>query len=207
VLVAIGIIGILIFAGLMVLAYWGFVNLATFLTMTRPVVADVLVIEGWIPDFALEQASKEFWQGGYKTIVTTGPPLLRGTYLSEYKTHADLAAATLKAMGVPPELIISLPCPNADRFRTYTSALAVQHYLGQGPSPVGINLFTQGCHARRSWYIYHRLLTPTQIKVGIIPMANHTFDLQQWWTTSSGVRTVVGELIAYLYVRLVRWDG
>jgi hypothetical protein len=204
--VAIGITFILAFGGLALVSYRGFVNLASFLALSRPIAADVLIIEGWIPDYAMAQASQEFWRGKYKTIITTGPPLLRGTYLSAYKTHADLAAATLKVLGVPSKQIVSLPCPVADQFRTYTSALEVQQYLAKNPPALGINLFTLGCHARRSWYIYQRLFSPHHISVGVIAMVSDTFDHQRWWVSSSGARTVLGEWIAYLYVRFVRWN-
>jgi hypothetical protein len=205
--VAIGITGILALGGLALWLYRGLVNLASFLALSRPIAADVLIVEGWIPDYAMAQASQEFWRGKYNILITTGPPLLRGTYLSNYKTHADLAAATLKVLGVPPERIVVLPCPVADRFRTYTSALAVQQYLAKHPPSLGINLFTLGCHARRSWYIYQRLFRLYQIPVGVMAMANDTFDLHRWWVSSSGARTVLGEWIAYCYVRLIRWNG
>ncbi|MGF1569647.1 MAG: hypothetical protein ACFCVD_16525 [Nodosilinea sp.] len=188
--------------------YWGFVNLARFLNLSRPIAAEVLVVEGWISDEALVAVSKLFWQGGYQALITTGPPLLRGTFLSHYRTHAELSAATLVALGIPQHLIIPMPCPEVERFRTYTSALAVKRYVErQRPDLRGLNLFTMGCHARRSGYIYHRLFAPANIAVGVIASDLSGFDPQTWWTTSTGVRTVVSELIAYAYVRLIQWQG
>ena len=186
--------------------FWGFIHLAQFLSVTRPVEAPILVVEGWAADDALALASKIFWQEGYRAIITTGPPLLRGTFLSHYQTHAQLAAATLVALGIPAELIFPMPCPAIDTHRTYTAALAVSQFLGQQwPEVSAVNLFTVGCHSRRSWYIYRRLLQPEGIAVGVIA-AHPGFELATWWQTSSGVRTVVGEWIAYLYVRFIRWN-
>ncbi|NJL47273.1 MAG: DUF218 domain-containing protein [Leptolyngbyaceae cyanobacterium SM2_5_2] len=186
--------------------YLGFLNLARFLSVSRPVEAQVLIVEGWVGDDALTQASKLFWQEGYRAIITTGPPLLRGTFLSHYKTHAQLAAATLVALGIQADLIIPMPCPAIENYRTYSAALAVQQTLStQWPDLNAVNLFTVGCHARRSWYIYRRLLQAEGIAVGVIA-ADPGFELATWWQTSSGVRTVVGEGIAYLYVRLIRWN-
>ncbi|HIK46834.1 MAG TPA: YdcF family protein [Leptolyngbyaceae cyanobacterium M65_K2018_010] len=187
--------------------YRSFVGLGRFLSLSRPVAASMLVVEGWLPDSALVQASKLFWQQGYRCILTTGPPLAQGSFLSQYQTQAQLAAATLIALGIPDELVHPLPCPTVTTGRTYTSALAVKEYLAQTyPDLASLNLFTYGCHARRSGYIYRRLFRPAGVAVGVIASAVHGFELDRWWQTSSGVRTVLGEWIAYLYVRLIRWD-
>lgn len=188
------------------LSWYGFANLAKFLNLSAPINADVLVIEGWISDKALVQASRLFWQDGYKTIITTGPPVHYGYFLSDYKTHAQLSAATLERLGIPASKILPLPCPTVDQFRTYTSALAVkQYYEIHQLKPHGINIFTSSCHARRSWYIYHQLFAAANIEVGVVATEPYSFDLNQWWKTSAGVRTVIGELIAYSYVRLINW--
>ncbi|NJL44635.1 MAG: DUF218 domain-containing protein [Leptolyngbyaceae cyanobacterium SM2_3_12] len=188
--------------------YWGLVNLARFLNISRPILADVLVVEGWLSDEALTLASKLFWQDNYRVIITTGPPLTRGTFLSEYKTHAALSAATLVQLGVPKHLIIPLPCPAVEQFRTYTSALAVKQWLEiHQPGLRRLNLFTMSCHARRSWYIYRRLFAAANLAVGVIATDPTGFDLQTWWTTSSGFRTVIAETIAYGYVRWISWKS
>ncbi len=75
-------------------------HIQPFLSVTSPVKADVLVVEGWLPDYALKHALTEFENGSYKKIVTTGGPLPTGYYLAEYKTFAELSAATLKALGL-----------------------------------------------------------------------------------------------------------
>ncbi len=185
--------------------YW-FTNLAKFLNLCAPIEADTLVIEGWVPDKTLAQAAQIFWQEGYKTIITTGPPVDYGYFLSEYKTQAQLSAATLEHLGIPESKIIPLSCPTVEKFRTYTSALAVkQFYESQPFKPRRINLFSSSCHARRSWYIYHQLFAAANIAVGVVATKPYNFDPDHWWKTSAGVRTVVGEFIAYSYVRLVNW--
>jgi hypothetical protein len=47
-------------------------SLSDQLSKTDRVNANVLLVEGWIPHYALEQAYKEFQDEGYKYIVTTG---------------------------------------------------------------------------------------------------------------------------------------
>ncbi|NEP26194.1 MAG: cytosine deaminase, partial [Moorea sp. SIO3I6] len=54
-----------------------------FLSITSPINADALVVEGWLPDYALKGAMEEFDRGNYQKIITTGLPLRKGYYLSE----------------------------------------------------------------------------------------------------------------------------
>jgi hypothetical protein len=47
-------------------------NLSDYLSKSEPIKANVLVVEGWLPDYALEMAYKEFQKTGYEYIITTG---------------------------------------------------------------------------------------------------------------------------------------
>jgi len=40
------------------------------------------------------------------------------------------------------------------------------------------------------------------IKVGIISADNRSYDPEHWWKSSAGVRTVISEFIAYVYVKI-----
>ena len=42
-----------------------------------------------------------------------------------------------------------------------------------------------------------------EIPVGIIACENREYDPKRWWKTSSGVRTVLDETIAYIYAKLL----
>jgi hypothetical protein len=42
-----------------------------------------------------------------------------------------------------------------------------------------------------------------EIPVGIIAFEDREYDPKRWWKTSSGVRTVLGETIAYIYAKLL----
>ena len=37
---------------------------------------------------------------------------------------------------------------------------------------------------------------------GIIAVEDQDYDSKRWWESSDGVRTVIGEMIAYVYARL-----
>jgi hypothetical protein len=53
-----------------------------YLSPNHPVVdADILVVEGWLPDSALKMAVREFHKGSYKMIITTGFPFRQGVLL------------------------------------------------------------------------------------------------------------------------------
>jgi len=174
-----------------------------FLAVTSPIAADVLVVEGWIPDYAIKQALTEFENGGYKQLITTGGPLPIGFYLAEYKNFAELSAATLKVLGMPEQKLTAVPVTKVAANRTYASVIALRQWLrGSGFQLKSINLFTSSVHGRRSWLIFKQVLTP-EISVGVISAETLYYDSARWWNYSEGVRTVLAETIAYIYVRFL----
>jgi hypothetical protein len=181
---------------------FGIVNLHTFLAKNAPVATDVLVVEGWLPDYAIKAAMTEFQNGGYTTLITVGAPLPIGFYLSEYKTFAELAAATLVAMGFNPQKLQVVSTAYTPKCRTQNAAIALKHYLATSDYPIqSMNVFTLGPHARRTWLVFSRVF-PSPTMVGIIAAKPLAYEPKSWWKSSEGVRTIVGELIAYLYRRL-----
>lgn len=178
-----------------------------FLTVTLPVKADVLVVEGWLTDYALKQALAEFKSGSYRQLVTTGVALSSGSYLSEYNNFAELSAATLRALGLPKDKIVAVSAPSVAKDRTYTSATALHQWLANSNLRTeAINLFTFDVHARRSWLIFKQVLAP-KIKTGVIAVASQDYEPSRWWTSSEGVRRVISETIAYIYTRFLNWKG
>jgi uncharacterized SAM-binding protein YcdF (DUF218 family) len=168
---------------------------------------NVLVVEGWIPDYALKQAATEYLEKSYSQIITTGVPLDAGSYLLEYKNYAELAAITLKNIGLKPEKILVIPSAEVIKDRTYASAIALRQWLEKSNSQIrAINLFTHDTHARRSWLIFQQALAP-KIQVGIISSAPKNYDPQKWWIYSAGVRSIIDEIVAYLYAVVVSWKA
>lgn len=177
-----------------------------FLAVTQPMQAEILVVEGWLPDYAVKQAIAEFDRGGYQKLIVTGTPLSRGFYLAEYKNFAELTAATLRALGFNPSQLIAVPSAEVERDRTYHSALSLRQWLSQNQlQPQGINLYSLGTHSRRSWLIFRKTLAP--LPVGVIAVEPQSYEVQRWWQSSEGVRTVISEAIAYLYARLWNWQS
>ncbi len=176
-----------------------------FLAVTDPVRGDILVVEGWLPDYALEKVIDEFRSNKYRMLVTTGGPLPKGFYLAEYKTSAELVFATLKHLGFDEELLVAVPGPYAKKDNTYAAAVALKKWLlASGLSVKSLNICSMGPHARRTRLLFEKALGDN-VEVGIIALESQEYDPKAWWKTSMGVRIVIGEAIAYLYARFFFW--
>ena len=66
-----------------------------FLACSKPNAADAFIIEGWVPDYILEERLTPLAAGSCRLVITTGPPIGFGQNLSQYKTYAELTAARL----------------------------------------------------------------------------------------------------------------
>jgi hypothetical protein len=67
---------LLIFIAVLILGYLlikpSFNYLSGYLSKSEQVKANILIVEGWLPDHALKMAFQEFQENGYELIVTTG---------------------------------------------------------------------------------------------------------------------------------------
>jgi uncharacterized SAM-binding protein YcdF (DUF218 family) len=189
---------------LLALVAFGFVffrRVHPFLAVTHPVHADLLVIEGWIPHSAIRTGASEFTNGAYRLLFTTGGPVY-GAEESHLLTSATVAANILKDAGIPEDRIRIVPSQIGDRDRTYGAAVALQRWLrDQNLKITRLNLLTHGVHARRSRLLFQKAFGDS-VKIGIISVPNPDYDAAHWWRYSEGIKEVVSEGSAYLYVRL-----
>ena len=163
----------------------------------------LLVVEGWIPDYALADSLLEFRNHEYDVLITTGGPLQEGFHLVEFGTYAELAAAELRQLGMDPKRLIPVSADDAIKDRTYQSALALRSWFREQGSPVdSLTVYTVGAHARRSRLLF-QIVLGDQIQIGVVPTVNRSYDAARWWMSSEGVRTVMSEFIAYLYARFL----
>ena len=177
-----------------------------FLAVSEPIEAEALIIEGWADDSVMVGAMAEFERGNYQLVLTTGGPVQKGSYLAQYKSFAELAAATLIALQVPPERVIAIPTPQVELDRTAASARAVKQWLAQTNFKIRtVNLYSYDAHTRRSWWIFKSILKP-EVKVGAIAHPSLDYDSKNWFTSSAGFRTILSETIAYLYARFI-WQA
>ena len=171
-----------------------------FLSVTSPPYDGWLTIEGWIDDISLNQAVKIYHQGEYQGIICTGVPLEIGSFLSEYKTYPEMTAARLCKLGIPEHLIRVAIAPYTQKDRTYRSAIALKNLLNEKIIVTqNIHLISVGPHARRSHFLFKKALGPN-IEVGVTSLPDPNYPSEKWYAYSSGVRSVISELIAYLYV-------
>ena len=190
------------------LGYWYFLSIHPFLSLTQTVDADLLVVEGFIPDYAVEQAGKIFGDGNYKLIVITGNKRLKGAHLDMYENDGEYTAATFLALGFDPSKILVVPVTGeVNRDRTYASALALKAVIKSSEiSFKSFNLVTLGCHARRSRLLFQKAMG-SDVEVGVIAVSDESFDPKVWWKSSNGFREVVKENIAWIYARFFFHNG
>jgi hypothetical protein len=181
-------------------------NAHQFLALTSPVPAEVLVIEGWIPDYALDEAVVEFRGADYRRLLTSGGIAKDGWREVPKYTAAQWAESRLRRRGIT-NGVFAVPCRVERADRTYHSALAVKGWFEtNGPAPKAVNVITLGPHARRTLLLFQKALG-AEVKVGIIALEDRDYDSKHWWRSSDGTRQVVGEMLAYLYARLFFFPG
>lgn len=173
-----------------------------FLATTHREQTGVLIVEGWIHDYAIRASAEEFRLGKYQQAFTTGGPVSGlGGYLNDYSTSASIGATRLQVAGIPGAQVQMVPCKISGRDRTYSSALALKDWFHQHQlSPSGINVVTEALHARRTRLLFQKAFGQ-ETRVGIIAIPNPDYDSKHWWRYSEGTREVIGETVAYLYAK------
>jgi hypothetical protein len=186
------------------LAGWALVlNIHPFLAVTRRVPARVLVVEGWTHYYGVDAAVNEFKTGHYERLLTTGGPVEGfGPTSSRHDTEAWQSAGLLQQAGLPAAVVQAVPSCFVGRDRTYNSAVALRNWLREHDPQVGsLNVLTEDAHARRTWRLFQSALGPG-VKVGVVSVRNPDYDAAHWWRSSSGVREVIDEGIAYVYAKV-----
>lgn len=172
-----------------------------FLAKTKTVESKILVIEGFIPDFALEASKSIFYEGQYELMIITGKKKLKGSYLDEFENDGLQSAATLALMGFDTVNIKVIAVDNDIRKdRTYATAIAVKEWLQKSGNPNTFNVVTLSCHARRSFLLFEKAMEE-DARVGIIAIEDIRYDPEKWWKSSMGFRSVIDESVAYIYAR------
>jgi hypothetical protein len=190
--------------GLLATVFYGS---APFLSVTDRVDAPVLVVEGWLPDYALLDGWKEFKAGRYKQLFTVGTPMLAGLGIDPGDNYASWAAHRLQMMVGQHKEITAVPAFEAQRDRTYAGAVALREWLQSRRETVqAINVLTLSVHARRSRLLYQKAFGP-DVAVGIVAVNSQEYDARRWWKYSDGVKEMTSEGAAYLYARIFFHPG
>lgn len=174
-----------------------------FLAVNDPVPGGTLVIEGWSPDYVIEGAVDDFHKSHYERICLTGGPIEFGNAMREHKTYAEYGKAMCLKLGLPGEVLHAIPAAAVERDRSYASALALQKWFrDRGVTDDRINIAGNGAHSRRTRLVYQKALG-AGVQIGISNVDEANFDPKRWWASSQGFRTVLDEVIAYTYARLL----
>ena len=168
-----------------------------FLARQAPVPAEVLVVEGWVSDELLLQAAGWAESNGVAVLVATGGPVELGSYLTKWKTYAEMTKARMAKLGLGERFeLAAVPAEKVRRDRTRESARALRAAMG---AELGaFNLASEGPHARRSWRAFRDEFAG-QAAVGSVALQPTAYDDGDWWKCSEGVRAVISEAIAYAY--------
>ncbi len=171
-----------------------------FLAINKPMGTDVLVVEGWISDYAFEAAVELFVKGHYKKMLTIVGP----EKPSDLKKDASLigverAFRILKNFGIEEENVIAIPATYANKHRTLSSALALKDWLNKSEYDIrSLDVITETVHARKSYIIFKKVFSP-DIQVGIIAAPTLKYNSKHWFFSLTGIRLVSRNFIGFLY--------
>ena len=163
-----------------------------FLAVDTPVRANVLVVEGWLPDYALERAVAELRSGGYELVVISGMARSDGTV-----SGAVRARAFLQTAGLPPPPVEVVMVEETRWNRTSTMARAVRDRLVElGVVTTGVNILSLGPHARQSLLAYSRMLGPA-VPTGVIQVPKSEYEPSRWWASLSGIAKTLTHFVGW----------
>ncbi len=189
---------------LVILLMAGFIFTRTihpFLAKNEPIDAEVLVVEGFITDYAIEACMHIFNQGHYSTMIITGKKRMKGAHLDRYRNDGEFSAATLEKLGFDrSKIVVVVVDEEIRRDRTYATGLALRQWMSNHGRLTSFNLATLGTHARRSQLLFREAFHE-QVDIGIIAIENQSYDPHKWWKSSNGFREVTKEFIAWIYAR------
>ena len=161
----------------------------------------VMIVEGWIHDFALDEAVIMYRAGNYTKIVCTGTPIETGSYIQQFKSYPEMPAARLRKMGIPDDQIVVTVADGKKNDRTYQAAVALREgIMAYNIGETNLHLVTVGPHGRRSRMLFYKALGK-DYRIGVTCLDESSYDAQNWYQCSEGVRSVISESIAYTYAK------
>lgn len=129
------------------------------------------------------------------------------SYVTDYSTTpaftttANRAAYDLKQLGVTNIKIVSIPFKESSKFRTLTGALNLAAWIRSSNINIrGINLFSEGVHARKSWLAY-RYALQDKYPVGIISGCGN-FSVHNRSSLRNNSFRIIHESIEIIYFQM-----
>jgi len=185
--------------GLMAVALPAYIMFViSFLSVTQRVDADVLVIEAWVQVDMMESVAEEFARNHYSLLLISGLQHNPDEEASAVKGSLRRTLLRLEELGVPRDRLIPCPAPFAEWRRTAKSAQAVRGKVHElGLKPRGINVITEGTHARESWVAYRHIFGK-ETPVGIVAVPKPRPPGFRWWTSTGGWFWITKDFLGWL---------
>lgn len=120
-----------------------FCGIHDFLSVNQRLDADALIVEGFLPDYALESAMDEFNRGSYSVVITTGIPLP-----AEYRMPFDgrfiyvLPDSLCSAQGNDPVLSLRLFGTSLENVFAHFNVYVNGQLIGEGMTEAQSSKFT-----------------------------------------------------------------
>jgi hypothetical protein len=167
--------------------------------------ARLLVVEGWLDEDALVAAAAAFRQGRYERIVTSGGPIESWREGQTATNYAERAADYLRRYGLADVPVAAASAPASTQDRTFLSAVVVRDWIQrEGLRPEAIDVYSSGVHARRSRMVYRLAFAPS-VEVGMLAATPRNYDLEHWWQTSQGTKSVLDETLSLAWTACCFW--
>jgi hypothetical protein len=119
--------------------------------------------------------------------------------INNYNSYAEMARNEFLAMGIDSSVIIAVPGRRVALNRTLTSALAFRDWIKtSGCKVAGINIVSEGTHARRTWMTYTRLLN-NAYRIGVISLPDYHASNSRKYKLFKTLREALG----IVYYRII----
>ncbi len=170
-----------------------------FLFLREPIKTSTMVLEGWVPTYALLDALEYYEENNYKNLIVTGIPITQYEYASDFKYTSQATILALKHFGFSDTIYEAANPTNIYKDRTYCTALQTKEIFAQHPEwGKSFNVYSMGVHSRRSLLLFKKAY-PNNFEIGIISHSDRAFIGEEWWKSSIGFRNVSNELLALTY--------
>lgn len=179
-------------------AIWFILFAHPFLALNQPVKADILIVEGWVPDYVLAGAAREYQAGKYARVFISGMDYEPDDSRLAEGSDAAQSGRQLAALGINSAVIEPCPSRPVSFNRTSHMARTVRDRIRTlDLKPRGVNVVTLGPHGRQSLLAYQRMFGE-DIPVGIITIPKNDYDPTRWWASQAGIYKTTKDFAGWL---------
>ena len=176
-------------------------NLYNFLFLNKSIESKTMVIEGWVPSYALIDAIEYYNDNNYENLIVTGIPMTQYEYASDFKFTSQATILALKHFGFSDTIYEARIPTNIYKDRTYSTAIASEEIFKLHPEwEKTFNIYSMGVHSRRSLILFKKAFKK-EFDIGIIAHTDRAFVGEKWWESSIGFRNVSNEVLATTYAK------